>query len=235
MSIRLKIVLLLPVFLLTSLFFFTFTVQADQTVIPDYDTARDDWFWDKLYSYGGNGLYCSIEYDDEGRFINHEGKSKKMTLEHVYSADWIADHHNCENRNTCEAQSYKWAEADLHNLWPTHGGVNSSRSNYPFAVIPDDVSENRYADKGCLDFERIYGVARDEIKVEPQDAVKGRIARSMLYMNSEYGLPLRGMENLMLRWHIKYPVDSEELWRNYAIYQLQGTYNPWISEIKLTP
>ncbi|MFH6953345.1 endonuclease [Pseudoalteromonas sp. XMcav1-K] len=54
----------------------------------------------------------------------------------------------------------------------------------------------------------------------------------MLYMNSEYGLPLRGMENLMLRWHIQYPVDSEELWRNYAIYKLQGTHNPWINKIK---
>lgn len=211
----------------------TFSVLAEQTVIPDYDTARDDWFWDKLYTSGGHGLYCSIPYNDEGLYVNHKGQSKKMTLEHVYSADWIADHHGCDNRDTCEAVSYKRAEADLHNLWPTHGGVNSSRSNYPFSEIPDDVSENRYAEKGCADFERIYGVSKDKIFVEPQDIVKGRIARSMLYMNSEYGLSLRGMENLMLRWHIKYPVDSEELWRNYAIYKLQGTYNPWISEINI--
>jgi deoxyribonuclease-1 len=150
--------------ILTLSFLLSFVVQADQTVIPDYDTARDDWFWVKLYTYGGNGLYFSIEYDVEGRFINHEGKSKKMTLEHVYSADWIADHHNCENRNTCEAKSYKWAEADLHNLWPTHGGVNSSRSNYPFATIPDDVSENRYADKGVWTLREFTGSPRMKLR-----------------------------------------------------------------------
>lgn len=210
----------------------TFSVNAEQMVIPDYDTARDHWFWDKLYTFGGEGLYCSIPYDTKGNYVNYKGKSKKMTLEHVYSADWIADYHDCDNRDTCETLSYKRAEADLHNLWPTHGGVNSSRSNYPFNNIPDDISENRYADKGCPDFERVYGVSKEKIFVEPQDSVKGRIARSMLYMNSEYGLPLRGMGNLMLRWHIQYPVDSEELWRNYAIYKLQGTYNPWINKIK---
>ncbi|MCG9678955.1 endonuclease [Vibrio sp. Isolate24] len=215
----------------TTLLLLTFSIQAEQTVIPDYDSARDDWFWDKLYTYGGLGLYCSIPFDDKGIYINHKGQPKKMTLEHVYSADWIADHHGCDNRDTCETASYKRAEADLHNLWATHGGVNSSRSNYPFSEIPDEVSENRYLTKGCGDFERTYGVSKDEIFVEPQDVVKGRIARSMLYMNSEYGLPLRGMESLMLRWHIKYPVDSEELWRNYAVYKLQGTYNPWISQI----
>lgn len=53
-----------------------------------------------------------------------------MTLEHVNSADWIAYHHGCDNRDTCEVESYKRAEADLHNLWATHGGVNSSRSNH---------------------------------------------------------------------------------------------------------
>ena len=218
--------------LIISFWFLTFYVNADQTVIPDYNTARDHWFWDKLYIFGGEGLYCSIPYNNKGYYLNHEGKTKTMTLEHVYSADWIADHHSCDSRDTCQTVSYKRAEADLHNLWPTHGGVNSSRSNYPFKEIPDEISENRYAEKGCSDFERVYGVSKDEIFVEPQDIVKGRIARSMLYMNSEYGLPLRGMQNLMLRWHIKYPADSEELWRNYAIYKLQGTYNPWISKIK---
>ncbi|AIY63833.1 endonuclease [Pseudoalteromonas piratica] len=219
-------------FLIVVFYFVAWFAIAEQKVIPDYDTAREHWFWDKLYIYGGEGLYCSIQYNDKGYFVNHKGKLQKMTLEHVYSADWIADYHNCDNRDSCEVDSYKSAEADLHNLWPTHGGVNSSRSNYPFNEISDEVSENRYFDKGCPDFERVYGESKDKIFVEPQDIVKGRIARSMLYMNSEYGLPLRGMEKLMLRWHIKYPVDSEELWRNYAIYRLQGTYNPWISEIK---
>ncbi len=174
--------------MLFALIVISFSALSAQTKIPDYDSARDDWFWDKLYTFGGTGFYCSIQFNEHGKYIDYKGKEKKMTLEHVYSADWIADHHLCENRNTCEIQAYKYAEADLHNLWPTDGSVNSSRSNYPFGEIPDAVSENRYSEKGCSDFERLYGAEQSKILIEPRDAIKGRIARSMLYMHDEYGL-----------------------------------------------
>jgi len=218
--------------ILLTLFFISFPAICAQTKIPDYGSARDNWFWDKLYTFGGTGFYCSIKFDEQGKYIDYKGKEKKMTLEHVYSADWIADHHHCDNRNTCDIEAYKFAEADLHNLWPTDGSVNSSRSNYPFREIPDEVSENRYSKKGCSDFERLYDVKQDKVLIEPRDAIKGKIARSMLYMHEEYGLPLRGMQDLMLSWHKQYPVDFEELWRNQKIYELQGTYNMWIGEVK---
>jgi len=204
--------------------------HADQTAIPDYDTARDAWFWGKLYIHGGVSLYCGTVFTETGHYINHKNKKKKMTLEHTYPADWIATYHGCDNRNTCDIPAYKHAEADLHNLWPAQGGVNSSRSDHMFGEIPDDTSENRYATKGCDDFERLYGVPDEKVRVEPRDSVKGSIARSLFYMHDEYGLPLHGMREMLEEWHEEYPVSFEEVWRNKRINELQGTSNKWISE-----
>ncbi len=35
---------------------------AGQTVIPNYDKARDDFFWPKLYLFGGWTLYCAAPF-----------------------------------------------------------------------------------------------------------------------------------------------------------------------------
>jgi len=40
----------------------SFTVTAEQTVITDYDDARDNYFYDLLYiGTTGESLYCGIE------------------------------------------------------------------------------------------------------------------------------------------------------------------------------
>lgn len=64
--------------------------------------------------------------------------------------------------------------------------------------------------------------------VEPRDAAKGDLARSILCMAITYGLPLRGMGPMLLRWHLNDPPDAHERWRNRRIYELQGTENPFI-------
>ena len=38
--------------------FTTATVMAGQTTIPNYNMARDKFFWPKLYGSGGFTLYC---------------------------------------------------------------------------------------------------------------------------------------------------------------------------------
>lgn len=48
---------------------------AEQTVIPNYDTARDTYFWDKLYRYGGWTLYCGSPF---------YAKGLGLQVEHVY-------------------------------------------------------------------------------------------------------------------------------------------------------
>jgi deoxyribonuclease-1 len=204
----------------------TFAI-AQQSVISGYDSARDQYFWDKLYVFGGTSLYCNIEFGEQGVVDGMTGKNAKMTLEHVYPADWMATHFECENRNTCENKTYKHAEADLHNLWAANGRVNSSRGDKKFAELVGETS--RRFTEFCEDYERRGKKGEMEAVVEPQDAVKGNIARSLLYMKDSYGFDLLGMDEMILKWHEEDPVSHHEIWRNEAIFHIQGTRNNWIS------
>ena len=98
-------------------------LQAEQTVITNYDEARDNYFYDQLYTGTiGESLYCGIT-----RPISAIGK--RRTLEHVMPAQWMAEHFSCPDRDHCNNTTYKHAEADLHNLWLAVSNINSSRSN----------------------------------------------------------------------------------------------------------
>jgi deoxyribonuclease-1 len=92
----------------------------------NYATSRRDFFWTKLYADGAQSLYCDVWFE----------KGQRLTIEHAYPADWIATHHGCLNRNECPIPAYSFAEADLHNLWPAIGAINSSRGDKPYGEIP---------------------------------------------------------------------------------------------------
>jgi len=77
----------------------------------------------------------------------------------------------------------------------------------------------------CDDFERSSGAGAI---VEPQDSVKGDLARSQLYMMVFYDLPLHGSLDALAAWHVADPPDDVERWRNNLIDQLQGSRNPFI-------
>ena len=210
--------------------FGTNLVHSKQTNIKDYNDAKDNYFWNKLYSAKGTSLYCNLKFDNGG-VTNVENKKVKLTIEHAYAADWIATANGCANRNACDIDVYKFAEADLHNLWPAHGSINSSRSDLPFAEIPDDAKGNKNNFKRfCSDYERMYAGGDLSPAVEPTNAVKGDIARSLLYMSDEYKLPLHGMKTMLFKWHKEDSVDEVEVWRNKEIFKLQGTCNTYISE-----
>jgi deoxyribonuclease-1 len=71
---------------------------------------------------------------------------------------------------------------------------------------------------------------------EPRPAVRGDIARSLLYMEQEYGLPLDPtMRTLLVQWHQEDPPTTEERARNDRIAALQGTRNPLIDQPNLVP
>ncbi|MDN3519697.1 endonuclease [Aquisalimonas lutea] len=195
------------------LLFVASAVLAQQTTIPDYRTARDEYFWAKLYDAGGETLYCAEAFAEKG----------SLTVEHIYPADWIAEAMGCENRSDCDAPLYGRAEADLHNLWPARGRINSSRGSLRFDEIPGEAAR-RFTDI-CRDYER----SSEAQTVKPRNAVKGEIARSLLYMAIYYDLPLKGMGPMLIRWHHNDPPDRMERWRNYSIEQIQGTTNPFIS------
>ena len=199
-------------------------VAAQQSTIPSYDTARDTYFWQIFYVFGGETAYCGVEF---GPQMSLSITGQGLTVEHAYPAQWMAESFGCENRNTCANPEYGFAETDLHNLWPALGRINSSRGDLPYGTIEPD--GNRFVEF-CPDYERSSG---SDAVVEPRDEVKGDLARSVLYMSHAYGFPLHGLDELLIDWHRSDPPDETERWRNYVIERLQGNRNPFIDGMLL--
>jgi deoxyribonuclease-1 len=209
-----KTVLLFIILLLAP----TWSIAGGQHVIPDYATAQRNFFWTKLYVNGGRDLYCNV------RFL----VGQRLTVEHVYAADWIATHFGCPNRNECPHVDYGRAEGDLHNLWPAIGAINSSRGDKLFGEIPGEkrTLPPSVADLVC-DYERTTGA---NAIVEPRRPVRGDIARSLFYMRVEYELDLKGMLPMLKRWHGADPANAHERWRNNEIEKLQAIRNRFIDD-----
>ncbi len=196
---------------------------AGQTSIPDYETARDKFFYKKLYPKGGFTLYCGVWFAVEVR-SGVVTKSLGLNVEHVYPASWMKETAGCpgQTRDQCRAtsQAFNFMEADLHNLYPAISFVNQARSNFRFADIPGE--EHMYED---CDFER----DKSTKVAEPRPAARGNIARAIFHMHKEYGLPVHpSMRALLLGWHEADPVSPVEKRRNDKIEELQGTRNPFI-------
>ncbi|MFC4852214.1 endonuclease I family protein [Actinophytocola glycyrrhizae] len=123
---------------------------------------------------------------------------------------------------------------DLHHLRPSEVGVNSTRGNLDFdngGSPVDDAPESRV----------------DEDSFEPRDAVKGDIARGILYMAVRYdgddgfadlepndsvgngSAPFMGRISVLLEWHTQDPPDAAEQARNDLIFeQYQNNRNPFV-------
>lgn len=206
-----KNLILITIFLSQSLF-------AEQTVIQNYKDAKDNYFYTQLYvGVVGESLYCGIPRP----IIVGGGRS----IEHVLPVSWIAEHFGCANRD-CDNINYKHAEGDLHNLWLSVRSINSSRGNHLYNEIE---GERRF--DYCPEFERTYG--SNPAHVEPRNSVKGNIARSLFYMNDEYGIDLKEMLPMLKRWNRFDPPNEHEHWRNDRIFKLQGTRNKFIDNYHL--
>lgn len=153
--------------------------------------------------------------------------SEEWNREHV----WSKSHGDFENVLP--------AFTDLHHLRPADASVNSSKNNRDF-----DVGDEEYYDNGvptaCYKSLNVW---------EPRDAVKGDVARMILYMATRYegengevdleivnfvntapnNEPLYGKKNTLLQWNEDDPVDDWEINRNNIIYDnYQGNRNPYI-------
>jgi deoxyribonuclease-1 len=194
--------------------------QGGQQTYKSYDDSRRI-FWSKLYPEGGTELYCGVGFDAARRATV---PGQKLSVEHAFPADAIAETApGCTDR-TCKEGRVQRAMADLQNLWPALQSVNSSRGRTRFGVLPA-TTKPRFPDV-CPAFRRDAGPPP---LVEPRDAVKGDVARSLVYMHFVYGLPLEQAvsdRDLLLTWMRIDPPDAEEVRRNALIDQLQGTTNP---------
>lgn len=175
--------------------------------------------WTRVYPNQGKTLYCGTSFSTKDR----RARKKIANAEHVFPMSWATKDLKCGTRKQCQkrSQTFRNIESDLHNIYPAQIGVNKARSNFRFGEV---AGEKRVF--GSCDFE----VNPKKRIAEPAPAIRGNIARAMLYMQYQHGLTLhRKTEQLMRQWDKKDPPDTEEKRREKIIRQAQGRENPFIS------
>ncbi|MFQ5801874.1 MAG: endonuclease I family protein [Candidatus Methylomirabilales bacterium] len=188
---------------------------ADQTQVRNYQTARQ-LVWGRLYADSGFTFYCGEPFEDKA----------DLDVEHIYPASWMTAFLGCGTRKECRKTNERFnrMEADLHNLFPVRADIKQVRSDFRFAMIEDEVREF-----GECNFER----DKDHHVVEPRPVTRGNIARAVFYMHTEYGLPIDSRDvDLLKQWNRDDPPNYNEMRRNNAIEELQGTRNRFIDHPK---
>ncbi|MET0105704.1 MAG: endonuclease [Sedimenticola sp.] len=197
------------------LLLFSATVSA-----TEFNNNFKHKFWTKIYSDGGNTLYCKSVFTDKDR--DKPGNAiPKLSLEHVYTAKQMMDFIGCSPRIECRRTSelFNKLETDPYNLWPATDHANKVRGDHPFGEYPDDHPEVA----NCANYDK------EMRKFIPVEHSRGEIARSILHIYEKWHAPLDNDQvNLMLKWNDEYPVTEEERRRNEVIYKVFGTRNEWI-------
>lgn len=208
--------------LLVLILLFAVPVAAEQFLIPNAVESHK-LFWSQIYPGNGWTLYCG-EY-----FESHD----KLAVESLYSMSWVAEALGCATVDACRTSNDRFnrIEADMHNLYPALANIVEAREDFHFGEIAAE-----YRDFFECDFEH----DPNEKLAEPRLIARGNIARSLLYMYTEYALPLSTTELTMLqKWNRNDPPSKDEIRRNEIIEKLQGTRNSLIDNYlladKITP
>ncbi|KRW58512.1 endonuclease [Pseudomonas sp. TTU2014-080ASC] len=155
-------------------------------------------------------------------------RARRLEWEHVVPA-WVIGHQRqCwknGGRNNCSRndKTYQAAEADLHNLVPSIGEVNSDRSNFALGMLSQKPSQYG-ACKMVVDFSAKTAM--------PPEHTRGAAARIYLYMSDHYRLRLSNRDRRTYEaWNRQYPVTEWERWRNQQVGCVMGHGNPYVGEV----
>ncbi|EJW91916.1 endonuclease I [gut metagenome] len=186
------------------------------------DVRPDGKIWD-IYSnatnYTPGGSAQGANYKKEGDSYNRE---------HSFPKSWFDDGHPMYT--------------DLFHLYPSDGYVNNRRSNYPFGETNGETytSKNGYSKLGSCTTPGYNGTV-----FEPNDELKGDLARTYFYMATAYEDKIASWHSpmlagnkypayakwaidMLLHWAQEDPVSEKEIARNEAVYQIQRNRNPFI-------
>ena len=155
---------------------------------------------------------------------------------------------DCYNREHSIPQSWfnkaSPMKSDIVHVIPTDGYVNNQRSSYPFGEVGSVTyqSNNGYSKLGSCKTSGYSGIV-----FEPNDEVKGDIARIYFYMATCYESRIIGWTNgtsniqndkykpfpdwqmkMLMRWSAADPVDAVEKARNDSVFVVQGNRNPFV-------
>ena len=162
----------------------------------------------------------------------YSGISRSKTLNGGDSGDWNREHVWAISHGDLTTST--GPGTDLHHIRPEDVAVNGKRGNLDF-------------DNGGSSFTNSGGSLADSDSFEPRDAVKGDVARMILYMAVRYegddgfadlepddkvangSTPYIGKLSVLKAWNDEDPPDSFEENRNNVIYNTyQHNRNPFI-------
>lgn len=149
-------------------------------------------------------------------------RAARVEWEHVVPAWQFGHQLKCwqdGGRQNCRksSQEFRLMEADLHNLVPAIGEVNSDRSNFNFSEwngLPHQYGRCPMV----VDYK--------SRKVQPPESARGFIARAYLYMHDRYGFQLAQQQRRLLEaWARQYPPSQWECHRHSAVVAKLGWQN----------
>ncbi len=197
----------------------------------------------EIYREHPTSFYCGCNIQRLGKKLvpeldscgyqvrKQETRANRIEWEHVMPAWEMGHQRQCwretvngkrGGRKNCGRTDlvFREMEADLHNLVPAIGEVNSDRSNYRFNQWKAEPSQYGQC-QVKTDFK--------QRRFEPADLQKGAVARIYFYMRDEYAVRLSKQQTQLFNaWNKQYPVDDWECSRDELIYQAQGNPNPYV-------
>ena len=226
--------------------FFLFSVEAFAQPPPTFEQAKSIAREQIYYDRNKVGTtYCSclwewlgksggrIDFKSCGYAVRAEGqrnRAERIEWEHIVPASNFGRARLCwqnGGRSNCKQTDslFNIMEADLHNLTPTVGELNSDRQNFNFGVLPATPRQH-----GACDFKVDFKIRI----VEPRDEIKGMLARVYFYMHDRYDLNMsKQQQRLLMSWNKAYPVSEWDLMRDFRISKLMGHSNPFVTGEKI--
>lgn len=188
-------------------------------------------------------LYCGCSYNQQHQVdlascnmetAKNNKRAARIEWEHMMPAENFGKQFKCwreaicskngkpyKGRKCCEKidGNFKQAEAELYNLWPAEGVVNEARSNYRYAELAGNADFF-----GCS-----FKIDRKLRQVEPDDRIKGIVARANLFMSDKYNIKLAPAQRQLFEvWDQRFPPDAwEKQWAS-QVSVIEGYENPYI-------
>ncbi|GAA1951126.1 endonuclease I family protein [Amycolatopsis minnesotensis] len=196
---------------------------ALHTIISKMDKLSYDQVWDGIKATDEDPANSANVIDV------YSGKSQPKTSNGGGTGDWNREHVWAKSHG--DFGTATGPGTDLHHLRPEQVTVNSERGSKDF-------------DNGGGEVGGAPGNRTDDDSFEPRDAVKGDVARMILYMAVRYdgapdlepndkvdngSAPAIGRLSVLKAWSAQDPPDSFEQHRNQVIYdQFQHNRNPFV-------
>ena len=211
----------------------TLLERTHRKVLPYTDNDRDD-VWKALIDLdSGDGAdTVNLLYRQQEVQAHPHGTSDTWNREHLWPKSWGVGYAGPDF-------------TDVHHLRPTDSNVNSARNNLYFGEC--GTVELFTSCRSPAHAEAASDTAADPAIFLPPKAIRGDVARAILYMDLRYsnqnndGLDLTitdcptqqphemAYKSALLEWHQYDPVEYAELRRNQrACERWQGNRNPFV-------